>query len=114
MNSKAVNVSVVIVARHALGPNVVHHWGDVENEINAIISSFGKELESLGWRDEDIALACFVKAVGAIAKFDKIIDNDKLLSLKDGIERCAHYIENSFPSFSLKIRQNHRSAKKGG
>ena len=106
MRSKAINVSVVIVGRHASQASVTHKWSEIKREIDTVVSKFGQELKSFRWKDEDVALACFVKALGVIAKFDKIVDDGKLLQLNDCIKRCAQYIKNLFPSLSLKIRPN--------
>jgi len=106
MRSKAVNVSVVIVARHKPEKLSTCDWNEVKEEINKVISELSCKLISYGWRNEDIAWGCFAKSVGIIAKYDKIIDGNNFLSLKDCIKRCALQIEEHFPSLSLKIRQN--------
>lgn len=106
INSSAVNVSVVIVGRHACGENESRTWPEVEREINPLVSSFSQSLKTQKWKDEDIALACFIKAVGVIARFDEIVDGDEKISLKGSINRCARLIEKSLPSLSLKTRSN--------
>jgi len=106
INSKAVNVSVVIVGRHALDMTEHRSWVEVENEIDTLVSSLSQTLKTHRWNDEDVALASFIKAVGVVARFDEIVDQDKTLSLKESISRCAHLIEKLFPTLSLRNRKN--------
>ena len=104
INSIAVNVSVIIVGRHASIENETKCWSDIELEIEQLVLGCGRDLRIQKWTDEDIALASFIRAVGVIAKYDAIVDVNRELSLKESISRCARLVERNFPALSLKIR----------
>lgn len=104
MSARAVNASVVIVARRATGAPEVHEWSWVKEQIEKIISQLANELKSFNWSENDIALACFVKAAGVVAMSQDIVDKGNILPLKECLKLCARYIKSQYPSLSLMTR----------
>lgn len=105
MNSKAVNTSFVIVARHAVNRFQVVEWDSLRGDIEKEVSHSANYLRGLGWDDVDIGLACFGTTVGKFVAFD-VIEEGKILSTRECLERCSHIVEETVPSFSLHKRNN--------
>lgn len=106
INSNAINVSVVIVARKSSLESISCDWTNVEKLISEVVSTCKLQLKPAKWTDEDIALSCFIESVGVIARFNQISDQDNIIPLKECINRCLQVVEKSFPALSMKTRSN--------
>jgi putative DNA methylase len=104
MTSKAVDVSVVIVARKASEPLQKRDWKWVKAQIGQEVSRLIHELGPMQWEEADLGLACFAKAVSVIAACEAVYESNRLLPLRECLERAFAQIATSLPSFSLQSR----------
>lgn len=102
--SEAVNTCMTFVARKSDKEREPMNISELEDKMEKITESFGKQLtEQSGWNGADAGLAVLAYAVGIIANASEVTDAP---SDSDALIFIGKKIKKVFPEFSLKIRSS--------